>query len=45
MMKKKIFAQIAKAAAGLSLFAAIVSVGTASMWGVYQPKVPQNLQK
>lgn len=44
-MKKFILARIANTAVALSLFAAVISVGTASMWGMHQPKVPKSLLK
>ncbi|MPM92872.1 hypothetical protein SDC9_140008 [bioreactor metagenome] len=42
---KKMLANVAKAATALSLFAAIISVGTMSCAGMYQPEVPEVLQK
>ncbi len=44
-MKRKIFVYMAKAVGSLSLFAAIISAGTASICGMYQPKVPEALQR
>lgn len=44
-MKKQLFARMAQAAGALALFAVFVSAGTLSMWGIYQPKVPENLLK
>jgi len=44
-MKKQIFKYLATAAGTLSLFAAIISVGTASACGMHQPNVPKALLK
>jgi cyclic lactone autoinducer peptide len=44
-MKKQLLVYLAQAAATLSLFAVFASVGTASIWGMYQPKVPEVLHK
>lgn len=44
-MKNRMLSLIAKCAAAFALFAAFASVGTASMHGMYQPKVPERLLK
>lgn len=44
-MKKQIFSYLAKSVGALSLFAAIISVGTASCLGMHQPNVPKALQR
>lgn len=44
-MKNKLLAQIAQSAAALFSFAASASADTASVFGMYQPKVPDSLKK
>jgi len=44
-MKKQIFRYLAQAAGALSLFVAVISVGTASACGMHQPNVPKALLK
>lgn len=42
---KKIIYQVCTRLAACAFLAAVVSVGTASCAGLYQPKLPQNLRK
>jgi len=44
-MKKKILQYLAQSVGVLSLFAAFASFGTASVYGAYQPKVPEMMQR
>ena len=44
-MKKQIFQYFAKAAVTLSVFVAFLGAGTASVFYMYQPKVPKSLLK
>ena len=44
-MAKKVLSLMARVAAGAAMFAAFISVGTLSCFGMYQPDVPESLRK
>ena len=45
MKKQKLVMMLANTLGAFSLFVALMSAGTASIFQIYQPKVPKSLQK